>query len=80
MGDKRPTIRTLKSSGEKVTHYPDGTQVMIPADPLAESLKDTESVLRSSERKKAEARQEAVEAKRDSLASGNSVPSDKRVV
>lgn len=79
MGDKQPSVRTLET-GEKVTHYPDGTQVLLPANNLADALG---AQTQQQETASAELRNVLVDAattKREALASGNPVPPDKRVV
>ena len=79
MGENKPTTRTLPT-GEKVTHYPDGKQVL--QTPTVSSFLSKMDEQQESNREKLEELQlktlEAVEAKIVSLEEGNSVPSDKR--
>ena len=79
MTDNKPAVRTRKS-GEKVMTLPDGTVQMVAANSLANTLMSTEDSMRESEAAKTAARLDAVETKRESLASGDAVPDDKRVV
>lgn len=79
MGKKRPSTRTLPS-GERVVHDPDGSQTLIPSKGLRGTVESTEGVMREADEAKTAARLDAVRAKRESLASGDAVPSDKRVV
>lgn len=79
MGQKRPSIRTLPS-GEKVMHYPDGTQRLIPEDKVRSFL---DTIREDVDRRSDEIDHrlmEAVRAKKESLDSGDSVPDDKRPV
>lgn len=79
MGDTKPTTRTL-DSGEKVTHYPDGRQVLQPTNTLAAALG---AQAEDQEAAGAELREQLVEAaivKNEALGAGNPVPTDKRVV
>ena len=73
MGDKKPSIRTL-STGEKVTHYPDGRMVLVPSNRLEEQLPDDIS---EAEAALTEAQLKAVEDKRERQLGGDPVPSDK---
>lgn len=79
MGETRPTTRTLPT-GEKVTHYPDGRQVLQP--PVVSSFLSKMDGEQESNREKLEELQqkslEAVQAKIVSLEEGDPVPSDKR--
>lgn len=79
MGDKRPSIRTLPS-GEKIMHYPDGSQRLIPESKAARFL----SALREeTDRQSAELDSrllDAVTAKREALDAGDAVPHDKRPI
>lgn len=79
MTDNKPAVRTRKS-GEKVMTLPDGTVQMVAANSLANTLMSTEDSMREAEAAKTAARLDAVETKRESLASGDAVPDDKRVV
>lgn len=78
MTEKKPRRRTLKS-GEKVVTV-DGVRQIVPTGTLAETLAATDNAMREADAAKTAARLAAVEAKRESLASGDAVPSDKRVV
>lgn len=80
MGSKKPSIRTLPS-GEKVTHYPDGTQVLMPtASPIGSYLDGAEEAMQAANDELAQQRLAAVTEKQGSLDAGNPVPHDKRVV
>lgn len=80
MGATRPTIRTLPS-GEKVMHYPDGHQELIPrSSPVADLLASREEILAAANDELAAQRMAAVAEKQESLDAGNPVPPDKRVV
>lgn len=80
MGAKKPSVRTLPS-GEQVTHYPDGTQELIPGPSAVGSyLDDAEEAMQAANDQLAEKRLEAVSDKQASLDAGNPVPTDKRVV
>ena len=76
MGDKIPSVRTLKS-GEKVTHYPGGEQVHLPTTAVADKLEAIEPELASEAEAKIDRLLARVEEKRASQASGRRVPSDK---
>lgn len=80
MGDKRPSVRTLPT-GEKVTHYPDGHQVLIPGiGPIDALLDSQEGVLHQASADLAEKRMSTIVEKQDALDAGNPVPNDKRPV
>lgn len=79
MTDKKPAVRTRKS-GEKVMTLPDGTVKLVADNTLASTLMSTEDSMRQAEAAKTAARLDAVDTKRESLASGDAVPDDKRVV
>lgn len=79
MGNKVPSTRTL-DSGEQVTHYPDGRQVLLQNNQLgsmlgAQAEQDAEAAAVLTE-----ALVQAATDKREAQASGNPVSSDKRVV
>lgn len=79
MGKKRDSVRTLPD-GRKVVHHPDGEQDLMPTGRVARRLASDSD---ETSRKVAELRDEAVRSanrKRDSLGTGDSVPSDKRPV
>lgn len=79
MGDKRPSVRTLPS-GEKVMHYPDGTQRMIPENKVERLLA---TIRPETDQQAAEldtAMMDAIQAKRDALDTGDAVPHDKRPI
>jgi hypothetical protein len=67
---KKTTGRTLKS----------GDGVTFASDALAATLDSTENEVREANAAKTAARLAAVRAKRESLAAGDAVPDDKRVV
>lgn len=79
MAKKRATSRTLRT-GERVTYQGDGTRHLVPADPVGAALDSTEDEMRRADAAKTAARLAAVRAKRESLAAGDAVPDDKRVV
>ena len=80
MGANKPTVRTLPS-GEKITHYPDGTQELIPGpSALGGFLDGAEEAMQAANAELAEKRLQAVADKRASLDAGIPVPTDKRVV
>lgn len=79
MGDKRPSVRTLPS-GEQVVHHPGGDQYLIPTTGMAEVLAHTEPERRAAQDDLTEKRMSTIDAKRDSLASGDVVPGEKRAL
>lgn len=81
MGDKRPSVRTL-DTGEQVTHHPDGTQVLLPHNGLAEKFSSDEalSVRHWLDAEKTYHRLLAVEDKRAAQDAGTPVPRDKSVL
>ena len=79
MGDIQPSVRTLPT-GEKVTHYPDGTQVMLPRNSLSDALDANSAEQETASAALRDALVAAATTKREALADGNPVPSDKRVV
>ena len=79
MGKKRDSVRTTPD-GRKVVHHPDGEQDLIQNGRMVKRLASGRD---SAAAKVAELRERSVRAareKRDSLGSGDSVPSDKRPV
>jgi hypothetical protein len=79
MGDKKPSVRTL-DSGEKVTHYPDGRQVLIHSTEHADRVHERQQELEDAHTALNEAHLANIEAKRRSLAAGSPVPHDKRTI
>jgi hypothetical protein len=79
MGTKRPSTRTLPS-GEQIEHRPGGDQYLIPTTSLAAVLAHTEADMRAAAEKLTAQRLSTIEAKRESLASGDEVPGEKRAV
>lgn len=79
MGDKQPSVRTLPT-GEKVTHHPDGRQVLIHNDEHRTRVHDRQQELEDAHATINEGHLANVEAKRVSLAAGQPVPHDKRSV
>lgn len=79
MGEKQVSVRTLKS-GEKVTHYPGGKQVLVPTNNEAARMAETWDDALEASKAKDEQRLAAVEEKRAKLASGNPVPEEKRPI
>jgi hypothetical protein len=63
-----------------VIHHPDGTQYLLPTNSLVNTLMSTESAMRQDAADKEALRMSTIEAKRESLATGDAVPSEKRVV
>lgn len=80
MGAKRPSVRTLKGSGEKVVHHPSGVQEIVPGRSLAATLASTEDDTRRGAERQSRSRLDSIQAKRDSLSSGDSVPDAQRPV
>lgn len=76
MGEKQPSIRTL-DTGEKVTHYPSGEQVMVPGNALADQFETDVDLRRWLDAEKTYGRLQAVEEKRAAQQAGDAVPSDK---
>ena len=79
MGKKRDSIRTMPG-GQQVVHHPDGEMDLIPNGRMVKRLASSED---STAAKVAELKEQALRAaqeKRDSLAAGNAVPSDKRPI
>lgn len=79
MGDKRPSIRTLPS-GEKVLHNPDGTQRLVPESKIGKYLAAIQVETDQAAAELDTVMMEAVQAKRDSLDTGDVVPHDKRPI
>lgn len=81
MGDTKPTTRTLKS-GEKVTHYPDGRQVLQPAEEshLGKFFDEAGDTHRWLNAEKQYYDTEAVREKIGRMDDGDRVPNDKRPV
>lgn len=79
MVDEQPSVRTLET-GEQVTHYPDGREVLVPGNSLADAL---DNQVEEQEAASEALRQSLIDAatlKREALDSGDSVPPEKRVV
>lgn len=79
MGNKKPSVRTLPT-GEKVTHHPDGTQVMLYRNSLGGQLAAVESLQTAESAALTEQRLAAVEEKRAAQQAGTPVPRDKSVL
>lgn len=80
MGNTRPTVRTLPT-GEKVMHYPDGHQELIPSgSPINDYLDSNEEAIQVANDLLTEERIATITEKQESLDAGNPVPNDKRVV
>ncbi|ACH62158.1 hypothetical protein MYRNA_189 [Mycobacterium phage Myrna] len=79
MGEKIPSVRTLPT-GEKVTHYPSGEQVLQPTNSLADVLGEQEQNLQDASQALVEANLTRVEEKRERQESGTPVPADKSPV
>lgn len=76
MGTKKVSIRTL-ATGEKVTDYPDGRQVLVPSNRMADRLTDKAEELEAASVDQLQARLAAVEDKRAKQREGDPVPRDK---
>lgn len=76
MGEKKPSTRTL-DDGTKVTHYPDGTQVMHPFNTLLEKIDAEMEANEAANEELTDKRLAAVEEKRDKQLAGDAVPTDK---
>jgi len=79
MGDKRPSVRTLPS-GEQVVHHPGGEQYLIPTTSLADVLAHVEPETRAAGDALTAERMSTIDAKRESLATGDVVPGEKRAI
>ena len=79
MGDKKPSIRTLPG-GEKVTHYPDGRQVMLPRNTLGDALAKAEKDQGAANDELTDKRLQTVADKVDAQRAGRPVPADKSVL
>ena len=79
MGAKKPSVRKLPT-GEKVTHYPDGRQVMVYQDSLGGALARQEATQTAESAALTEQRLVAVEDKRAAQQAGTPVPADKSVL
>lgn len=66
--------------GEKLIVLEDGTEQLLPTHDLASTLAATDNAMREADAARTAARLDAVTAKRESLASGDAVPDDKRPV
>lgn len=79
MGNKRPSVRTLPT-GEKVVHYPDGSQYLVPANKMKTTLLTNAA---ETEQEIADAAQrvlDGIDAKQASLDAGDTVPNEKRPI
>jgi hypothetical protein len=79
MGDKKPSIRTLPG-GDKVMHYPDGTQVMQPCNRLGAALIKAEEGHAAANDELTDRRLQAVADKVEAQRGGRPVPADKSVL
>lgn len=79
MGAKQPSVRTL-ATGEKVTHYPDGREVLVPSNSLGDILGGLAPEQEAASVTKTDALVQAALDKREAQVAGDPVPSDKRVV
>lgn len=79
MGDSKPTTRTL-SSGEKATHFPDGRVVLQPHNSLADVLDANHEDQQAASNALRDTLVDAATTKREALAGGSPVPSEKRAV
>jgi hypothetical protein len=76
VADEQPHVETL-GTGEKVTVYPDGRQVLISANSLAAGLNSAYTDQVTASAALTDAALAAVEEKRARQQDGASVPSDK---
>lgn len=74
-----PSVRTLPS-GEKVLHSPDGSQRLIPEGKTEKFLAALASDIDEQAAGLDTAMLDAIQAKRESLDAGDSVPHDKRPI
>lgn len=79
MGKKRDSVRTLPD-GRKVVHHPDGEQDLIQNGRMVKRLASAEESTAAKVAGLRERAQAAAQRKRESLASGDAVPSDKRPI
>ena len=79
MGDTRPTTRTLPT-GEKVTHHPDGRQVLQLTNTLGALLDEQQNWQEEASAALTDALVQSAIDKREAQSAGDVVPSDKRSV
>jgi len=79
MGEQRVSVKTL-ASGERVTDYPDGRQVLLPANSLSAALASQVEEQEAASAVLTDALVQTALDKREAQASGDVVPSDKRNV
>lgn len=79
MGEQRVSVKTLPT-GEKVTDHPDGRQVLHPANSLSAMLVSQTDEQEAASAVITDTLVQAALDKREAQASGDVVPSDKRIV
>lgn len=79
MGERRVSTKTLPS-GERVTDYPDGRQVLHPTNSLGAILASQVDEQEAASAVLTDALVQSALDKREAQASGDVVPSDKRIV
>lgn len=79
MGKKRDSVRTLPD-GRRVVHHPDGEQDLIQNGRMVKRLASGEESTAAKVAELRERAQDAARRKRESLAAGDAVPSDKRPI
>jgi predicted GIY-YIG superfamily endonuclease len=79
MGNKRDSVRTTPD-GRRVVHHPDGEQDLVQNGRMVKRLASSEESTAAKVAALREAALRATERKRESLAAGDSVPSDKRPI
>lgn len=76
MGKTKVTTRTL-ANGDKVRHHPNGTQVMVPRNRMADVVGQIADESEKHSAEMLEARKARVREKRDKQRAGRAVPADK---
>lgn len=79
MGEQQVSIKTLPT-GEKVAEHPDGRQVLQPTNSLGAALDSQANEQETASAVLTDALVQAALDKREAQASGDVVPSDKRIV
>jgi hypothetical protein len=78
VGDKKPTIRTLKT-GEKAIHRPDGTMLLMPTNNVSDRLHSQQEDLSRAHDELTEKMRKNICAKQEAMRGGKRpVPHDKR--
>lgn len=76
MGVNKPTVRTLPT-GERVTHYPSGAQVLVPTNTLGGLLDDQHDDQEAASAAKTDALVQSALDKREAQVTGDPVPAEK---